>query len=317
MINKTNKKFYLTIFLLLLAASMAFSQNFTVNANAELALRSFQKCFPDKISSIKYEDNDWVITAGGETFYWMEGRLLPESEKDKTDDYGLHMFYLIPQKPASPDSFSPHYIETLRSRGTGEARQERKETHNGFLEIIYGAKSRREIEALIKRVDFLGFKVSVHKDIAEPLERIDAAVQKWEGGKDFISSILSIEGYSWREISGTERMSYHSWGLALDIRPKRLGNKAIYWLWERGRNNDWMLVPLDERWNPPDRVIQLFEQEGFIWGGKWPLYDNMHFEYRPELHEFTRQLAAKPVSKIDNNYSDIDLHHIYPDQLVK
>jgi hypothetical protein len=25
------------------------------------------------------------------------------------------------------------------------------------------------------------------------------------------------------------------------------------------------------------------EEEGFIWGGKWPMYDTMHFEYRPEL----------------------------------
>ena len=26
-----------------------------------------------------------------------------------------------------------------------------------------------------------------------------------------------------------------------------------------------------------------FENEGFIWGGKWHEYDLMHFEYRPEI----------------------------------
>jgi hypothetical protein len=34
---------------------------------------------------------------------------------------------------------------------------------------------------------------------------------------------------------------------------------------------------------PPKRVIDIFEKEGFIWGGKWTVWDNMHFEYRPEL----------------------------------
>jgi hypothetical protein len=44
-----------------------------------------------------------------------------------------------------------------------------------------------------------------------------------------------------------------------------------------------MLIPLSERWMPPDIVIDIFEKEGFIWGGKWTVWDNMHFEYRPEL----------------------------------
>jgi len=44
-----------------------------------------------------------------------------------------------------------------------------------------------------------------------------------------------------------------------------------------------MLIPLDRRWIPPAPVIAAFEEEGFIWGGKWLLWDNMHFEYRPEL----------------------------------
>ena len=36
-------------------------------------------------------------------------------------------------------------------------------------------------------------------------------------------------------------------------------------------------------WIPPLAVIAVFESEGFIWGGKWGVWDNMHFEYRPEL----------------------------------
>jgi hypothetical protein len=87
-------------------------------------------------------------------------------------------------------------------------------------------------------------------------------------------------------------MSYHSWGLAVDIQPKSSGGKIIYWEWERERNPDWMLVPLVRRWSPHETVIKAFEKEGFIWGGKWSFYDTMHFEYRPELHEATKVFAA-------------------------
>ena len=44
-----------------------------------------------------------------------------------------------------------------------------------------------------------------------------------------------------------------------------------------------MLIPLKSRWMPPAAVIKAFEDEGFIWGGRWAIWDNMHFEYHPEL----------------------------------
>jgi hypothetical protein len=109
-------------------------------------------------------------------------------------------------------------------------------------------------------------------------------------------------------------MSYHSWGLAVDIQPQNLDGQGSYWLWEQTHNKDWMFLPLDKRWKPPDRVITAFEHEGFIWGGKWALYDNMHFEYRPELHEINRLLAARgetapPTAQAEGGQ---DLHHLYP-----
>jgi len=304
--------------LLLLVSAPAFTQNFGRTANGELALRSYQKCFPDKTGAVSFIENDWTITAGGETFFWAGGRLLPRSEKDKIDLYSPHPFWVYPEKPLSPDTYPPQYIEMLRSRGTEESRRDQKDSHRAFHGILYGGLERREIEALIVRIDFLGEKVAVHRDIASAMKRVDEEIRKWEGAKTFIASIKSTGGYNWREIAGTQRMSYHSWGLAVDIQPKSLGGKAIYWQWERGRNNDWMLVPLEKRWNPPDPVIKAFEKEGFIWGGKWPLYDNMHFEYRPELHEFVRLLAANP-DKSDTAIGSPsqDLHHIAPDFLLK
>jgi hypothetical protein len=310
-------KFFVTALLLLAPALWAQNTNTQsanrTTANGELVLKAFQKSFPAKIGAVAYIDDDWTIVAGGETFFWAGGRLLPRAEKDKTDSYSPHFFYVIPDRPAPPESYPPQYIENLRSRGSSEVRLERRDVNRAFMGILYGGLERKDIESRLVRVDFLGYKVTVHREIADPLNKVNTEIRKWSGARDFISSIGSIDGYSWRQIAGTQRMSYHSWGLAVDIQPKRLGGKAIYWMWEMERNKDWMLVPLENRWNPPRQVIEAFEKEGFIWGGKWPVYDNMHFEYRPELLEFTRLMAAE--SAAGNNNSGADLHHIHPDTI--
>ncbi|MCL1931219.1 MAG: M15 family metallopeptidase [Treponema sp.] len=281
-------------------------------ANGELALHAYRNAFPDKTGEVAFIENDWTISAGGQTFFWAGGRLLPQAEKNNTDAYEPIRFWVYPEKAPSPASYSPQYVETLRSSASGQARLERKDNHRAFQSVLYGGLERREIEAMMTQVVFLGGKMSIHRDIVERLKRVEAEIRNWEGGKDFIASLGSIGGFNWREIAGTQRMSYHSWGLAVDIQPKRLGGKAIYWMWEMQRNKDWMLVPLENRWNPPDRVIEIFENEGFIWGGKWPFYDNMHFEYRPELLEFRRLLAAHPDPNAAYSSPRQDLHHVAP-----
>ena len=44
----------------------------------------------------------------------------------------------------------------------------------------------------------------------------------------------------------------------------------------------------------PLPVVEAFEAEGFIWGGKWYHYDTMHFEYRPELMTLDKAKSALP-----------------------
>jgi hypothetical protein len=188
--------------------------------------------------------------------------------------------------------------------------------HYGLQAALYGGMTRPEIERTLVRARFLDQEVVVHRDITEALARIDRNIRKIAAEDEetaaFIGSINSVGGYNWRDIRGTRRMSYHSWGLAVDIQPKQLNNRVIYWLWEYNHNEDWMLVPLGRRWQPPEGVIRAFEHEGFIWGGKWGLYDNMHFEFRPEQHEINRLMAAETDSRIIKSPDAPDLHHLFP-----
>lgn len=96
--------------------------------------------------------------------------------------------------------------------------------------------------------------------------------------KKYITNIGG--GFNWRFISGTQKPSPHSYGIAIDINVKN----AHYWQWDYPKYTD-QAVEQNIRWRNtiPWEIVQIFENHGFIWGGKWYHYDTMHFEYRPEL----------------------------------
>jgi hypothetical protein len=283
----------------------------------DLVLEAYQHTYPEKVRAVTWSDGDWTIQVGTEIFYWAQGRLLPPDLRDDWESYRPHGFYPYPQDIPPPEAFSPEQIERLRVQGSAETRPGKEDPHLAFQASLYGGLTRREIEQRLVKTVFLGRSLTVHASIVEALKRIDRVISETARGDAetaaFIASIDALGGYNWREIRGTQRMSYHSWGLAVDIQPKSLGNKAIYWQWEQARSEDWMLVPLDRRWKPPDPVIRAFENEGFTWGGKWALYDNMHFEFRPELHEINRLIAARAgTAGITKSETGADLHHLYP-----
>ena len=97
---------------------------------------------------------------------------------------------------------------------------------------------------------------------AEELSRLPAEFQKY---------LKNIGGtFVWRNIAGTDRLSNHSFGTAIDINTKY----SDYWQWNRNMTYSNRI---------PFEIVEVFEKYGFIWGGKWYHYDTMHFEFRPEL----------------------------------
>ena len=90
--------------------------------------------------------------------------------------------------------------------------------------------------------------------------------------------------FNWRVIAGTSRPSVHSFGAAIDIDVAH----ADYWRWSGGKPG----AVKTYRNRIPRAVVEVFERQGFIWGGKWYHYDTMHFEYRPELIRIGRLAEA-------------------------
>ncbi len=96
-------------------------------------------------------------------------------------------------------------------------------------------------------------------------------------------------GFAWRTVAGTDRLSVHSYGAAIDLNPALGG----YWRWSgRPAGN---AGPFDNR--VPATLVRAFERRGFVWGGKWHHFDGMHFEYRPELIVHARLMAAPPAEE--------------------
>ena len=159
--------------------------------------------------------------------------------------------------------------------------------HEGVLRARYGADAGAVAAALVD-VDFVGQRVRVHRLVAPALARVaarlSALVAREPSMRRFVVGELGGT-MQWRAIAGTQRLSTHAFGTAIDV----VTSTSDYWRWQRGADGS-------VRWRNriPADVVAAFEAEGFIWGGRWFHYDTMHFEYRPEL--FDEECRAPPRS---------------------
>lgn len=299
------KKILLSLFLI----SLIFSLSAQDRPNQGIGnLIYFERAYPD-ITFTRHFDtstSEWLVevkvpdTPGdkdgpGKTyeFYWANGSMLPASELANKSDY-WSLLYNYNVELFDPANYSEEERERIKQFGSAESRKNGAGTPMYFFDALYDSGSRLSLEQHIVRISFLGNRTNVHERIKEPLRRVEekvfALAETSTEVQAFLNNIKSNDAYQWRIIAGTKRKSFHSLGIAIDVLPKSQGGKQIFWSWAKDKYpNTWMLVPLKNRWMPPESVIKIFEEEGFIWGGKWVIYDNMHFEYHPELIEFNFQ----------------------------
>lgn len=110
-------------------------------------------------------------------------------------------------------------------------------------------------------------------DVASRLERVVAALDTLpDGQRAFL--VPSAGTYLCRAVADTGLPSAHGLGIAIDIAVRN----SDYWVWAGRRGG-----ALAYRNRIPVSIVEAFEAEHFIWGGKWYHFDTMHFEYRPEL----------------------------------
>jgi len=249
-------------------------------------LRALTLAYPDKIQSVELRDGDWSVRVNGTAYYWAEGRLLPRELRHKHDDFSPYSFRPHPVELPPLRVLSPEERERLNS--AIDRREARKDArYPGFLNSLWGMESFEVAEETVIRVDILGHNVRIHPDLQNPLARAEAdilhAAKSDIAASNWLEELKRVSAYTWREIAGSANRSLHSYGMAIDLEPSDYKGKQIYWRWTRDFYDDWWAIPYEERYMIPRSVVQAFANHGFIWGGKWFLFDQIHFEYRPEL----------------------------------
>lgn len=267
-------------------------------------LQIFRDAYPDVSFNSLYDSQkaDWLIvikipeTVNSKNykeyeFYWAGGRFLPEKELFKATSY-WPLLYLYPKELKDPKDFSDEEVKNMRNIGSKDSRNNTAGTPMFLFDALYNSFNEESLKPHLVGVMFLGRWMKIHERLVQPLDKVDKKVKALaktdKEVAQFLKEIGTLDSYYWREIRDVNRKSFHSLGIALDVMPKNLHGKAVYWSWVKDFNPDnWMLTPLKSRWMPPDSVVKIFEEEGFIWGGKWAIWDNMHFEYHPELLIFS------------------------------
>lgn len=152
--------------------------------------------------------------------------------------------------------------------------------HAPFFAKMYGDCGKDEVMGRLRPVKWMPktrlqtIKVAGANDVAGRLERV---VAQLDGLPDRLKAFLvpSAGTYNCRVVADTGQPSMHASGAAIDIATAQ----SDYWVWAKARAGS----PIPFRNRIPWEIVEIFEAEKFIWGGKWHHYDTMHFEYRPEM----------------------------------
>jgi metallo-beta-lactamase class B len=127
----------------------------------------------------------------------------------------------------------------------------------------------------LRSIKLFGAKHEVHERAVPAFQRVEQRLRDVVAKDPSLAPWLQhLSGtYVVRNIAGTNRPSSHSYGVSVDLDASR----THYWRWQKPS------TPLQWHNTVPQAIVDAFEAEGFIWGGRWYHYDTMHFEYRPEL----------------------------------
>jgi len=162
---------------------------------------------------------------------------------------------------------------------------------------LAGTKAPQNIRAQLKLVNvrFWGFDKKVHegqivvhaslqrevRDIFADLQKARFPIQSlqpidvfgWSDEKSMLSNNSS--GFNYRRVFGSNRLSDHSFGRAIDLNPRLNPDRS------HPVCKNWKYDPhAPGAINEDSRVYKAFVSRGWKWGGHWRTPDPMHFYKR-------------------------------------
>lgn len=225
------------------------------------ALYKLAKAYPDHIKTV----TPYYVE-------WQDGTRMPIEHKIAFFNWLSHLIYRFDSQvqPITQQEIKRQHYESVFKKMYGDSLStvQKNLTVIYWMPHIYGYR--------------YPLKVTMINDIDKRLERVSQALEKLP--IHYFKYLSNPAGsFYWRRVDGEKYLSAHSFGIAIDINSRY----ANYWLWDYKRTNR----PLNDLRNDllkntnhiPAKIVEIFEKEGFYWGGHWYFYDTMHFEYRPDL----------------------------------
>lgn len=211
----------------------------------------------------------------GNTLIWRDG-----SRMAIDDGEGRKPFGALLERPDLEDMLQKPYAAGAPATAPALDDDPGRARNAAFFDKMYGDCRKNEVAQHLADVVWLPrksggtLKVTTVNGVAARLAAISRALDDLPARFDeFLEPAAGT--YNCRAIAGTGRVSAHGHGIAIDIALKH----ADYWRWAKpnadGRRTYRNRVPME--------IVDIFEANGFIWGGRWSHFDTMHFEYRPEL----------------------------------
>jgi hypothetical protein len=242
-------------------------------------VRAFVQAYEPLIDSVMYGEDDVVFALGSQPIHFQDGRMLEAGRLDRGEDcdpifyrYSIEPLTEPLPLPEETPTYCTDVLESLWGRTDAQIRE-----HGGSTTFL---DHRMFVNELV--VDALA---AVEKDILQAATD-ERSVATWIDELDITYSFAN------RGIAGSPTRSNHAWGMAVDFVPNSYERLDVYWRWSRVFDREeWHQIPLEQRWSPPQTVVEIFERHGFVWGGKWAHFDTIHFEYRPEILLYNRLIS--------------------------
>ncbi|MDR1776782.1 MAG: M15 family metallopeptidase [Desulfovibrio sp.] len=240
-------------------------------ADMEATAQRFVRAYPEACLTLEWAGDNLYLRAGQRRLLFspIEGCPPPSVLSDRfgqaSEDQALCASLVQPYPRGVNGRTPPPGFDPGRVR------------NEALLRLLYGNNA-LEAAGNCREVSFMGHKLlfNSRQGAADALERVGEKLQDLVRHDPSLRHyIFPLEGtFMWRTVSGSGRLSPHSFGVAIDL---NVGT-GPYWQWPISPE---ALGKARQNW--PQSVVDAFESEGFIWGGKWHSFDYMHFEYRPEL----------------------------------
>jgi hypothetical protein len=219
--------------------------------------------YPSEVAGIEVKAGEtYLVMASGSRILYDDHRAKSLDEKYTDADIQDMLEVLYPLWTVDtlmPDNFDPGRFRCY-----------------AFLNDIYGS-TKTSVSKNLVSVDWGTQHLPFNKQAgaSAALQTVSGQAAALADGQPAVADCLypSSGTFNYRVIAGTDRLSPHAYAVAIDINSTDGG----YWRWMKPDDGAKLLKVF------PQDVVQVFERNNFIWGGKWNHFDLFHFEYRPEI----------------------------------